>query len=107
MKTTVKIELDKIRYLRFDVNAMIEVEELIGKPVTALDSEELGMKGLRSVLYAGLKWESPKLTLREAGDMMSAGLVSEGLDYLVDTLGDALMLGLGVKPEDRGDEEKN
>ena len=41
MKKSVTIELDKIRNLRYGLNALVKVEELTGKTITKLDLENI------------------------------------------------------------------
>jgi hypothetical protein len=70
MKKSVTIELDKPRNLRFGINALIRVEELTGKPITKLDLENISMKDLRTIVYAGLCHEDKDLTPEKVGELM-------------------------------------
>lgn len=70
MKPSVLIELDRPRNLRMDTNALVKVEELLGKPLTVLDETATGIKELRILLFAGLWHEDKTLTLDMTGDLM-------------------------------------
>lgn len=98
MKKAIPIELDKVRNLRFGINAICMVEELTGKPITAL-AEGAGMKELRTLLYCGLVWEDNTLTLETAGDLMDLAIENKGIDYLSKKLGEAVELALPDKKD--------
>lgn len=87
-KGEVTIDLDRARTLRLDYNAFAEFEGVIGRPwnyyvqliasAQSLPPDEqvnatlelLGVRVLRALLWAGLVHEDPKLTVRQAGDLM-------------------------------------
>lgn len=73
----VDIVLDKKRRLKFNMNALTELEDVLGIPITGLSSQKVGMKELRAMLWAGLLHEEPELTLREAGDLMEVENLNE------------------------------
>jgi hypothetical protein len=53
----VTVELDRPRRLRYDANALAELEAVTGKSmgeILALNTSELGMNLLRAILWAGL-----------------------------------------------------
>ena len=66
----VSIELDRPRKLRYTTNALAELEDVMGHPVTQLDGKKIGIKAMRALLWAGLLHEMPDLTLKEAGELM-------------------------------------
>lgn len=66
----VEIELDKKRRLKFNMNALTELEDVLGMPITGLSDQKVGMKELRAMLWAGLLHDDPDLSLREAGDLI-------------------------------------
>src|SRR5699024_3840883 len=90
------IKMDKTRNLRFGMNALIELENLMGKPLTELD-DDLSMKDMRTIFYVGLKWEDKELTHEIVGDLMDEAIFNneEGLQYLAGTLGEAIQRSLG------------
>lgn len=67
----VEILLDQTRKLRYTTNALAELEDALGKPVTQLNQEETGIKTIRAMLWAGLLHETPDLTINEAGELMN------------------------------------
>ena len=102
-----EIYLDKARKLRFDFNAIADLEQKAGVGIGALLSEEkVGFNTLRLLLWSGLKWEDRKLTSEQAGDLMQDFVENGGdLTYISVLITKALeksgMLGK------QGDEEKN
>jgi hypothetical protein len=102
----VNIELDEKRKLRYRHNEMADIEVLTGKDVGHL---LIGQKfhGIRVVLAFGLRWNMPKITPTQAGDLIQDHWIAKGktLEELVDVIESALVAG-GVmksktpKPED-------
>lgn len=70
MKAGVTIQLDKPRTLRYGINALAKVEDLTGKPITALDLNNVGIKDLLVIIYAGLYHDDKTLTLEKVGDLI-------------------------------------
>jgi len=66
------VELDKKRELRFDLNAMAELEEIYGDFQETMEAlnKKLSIKAMRALLYAGLKHEDEGLTLKKVGSMV-------------------------------------
>lgn len=66
------VELDKKRELRFDLNAMAELEEIYGDFQETIESlnKKISIKAMRALLYAGLKHEDESLTLKKVGSMV-------------------------------------
>jgi hypothetical protein len=89
----VAIELDKARNLKFDFNAICELEDALGKPVTQLKEENVGFRELRAMLWAGLLHESPDLTVEEAGALVSE---AESVQYVTEKVVEAFATGLGT-----------
>ena len=87
----VNIRLDKTRKLRFDFNALAEFEDLMGCSMIAAfqdfrDSRSgapgVSFKMVRAMLWAGLLHEDPKLTPREAGELLEQADGDEMLDKM-------------------------
>lgn len=95
MKQSIAIELDKVRHLRYGTNALAEAEDLLGMPVSALDEDNIGVKELRIMLYVGLMWEDPELTLMKAGDIIDDAEM--GFDELGEKIGEAVNLAMAKK----------
>lgn len=91
-KKSVTIELDKARNLRYGINALVKIEEMTGRKITELDLDKVGMKDLRTIVYAGLVHEDKTLTPEKVGD-----LIDEYADITVvaDKLGDAFIAAFG------------
>ena len=70
MKNGVTINLDKPRTLRYGINALVKVEDLTGKSITALDLSHVGIKDLLIIVYAGLCHVDKTLTLEKVGDLI-------------------------------------
>ncbi|KXZ40008.1 hypothetical protein SAMN05661008_01532 [Alkalithermobacter thermoalcaliphilus JW-YL-7 = DSM 7308] len=93
MKKCVAIELDKMRNLRFGVNAFCQIRDMLGKPLTSL-TEYTEFNELRVLFYCGLIWEDKELTLEKTGNIMDEGIEKHGLDYIVEKLSEAIELAL-------------
>ena len=71
MRTT-DIEIGgKNKRLRYDFNAVADIEEKSGKGLGSLFSEQdIGLNSIRLLFWGGLKWEDPGLTLQRAGQLI-------------------------------------
>ncbi len=59
----------KPRHLRYDINAIADVErETKSGFMTIMSQERIGFDTIRIMLWAGLKWEDPSLTVSKVGD---------------------------------------
>jgi len=84
---TVPIELDKPRQLRYTWGSLKRLRDE-GIILEDLDREELGDPSVFvTLLWAGLAWEDPTLTLMQAGDLVDIERTQE----VVDLLGKALV----------------
>ena len=61
-KKMVKIVLDKERNLYFNLNSLEIIEELTGKTIDKV-TQNLNMKSLKAIVYAGLVHEDKSLTV--------------------------------------------
>ena len=81
----IDIELDKPRKLRYDFNAVADLEDKGGLGIGAMFTEErIGFSSIRLLLWGGLKWEDKGLTLDRAGNMIQAYI--EGGNDLADLM---------------------
>ena len=92
MKKSVTIELDKARNLRYGINALCTIEELLGKPITALDLSRVSIKDLRTILYAGLVHEDTDLTPEKVGSLIDD---YSDMETITNKLGEAFTLAFG------------
>lgn len=73
----VKITLDKERNLRYTLNSLAELEDVLGVPLSELENVHMGMKQVRAFLWAGLIHEDKDLTLEKVGDMVDMDNMNE------------------------------
>lgn len=99
-KPFVTINLDRPRRLRYTMNALISMEEALGKPIGQLISDyntgTIGFKDMRIIIWAGLLHENPDLTLEQVGDMIDE---AESLKYVMLKAGEALRTTFGDDKE--------
>ena len=70
---------DRARKLRFDVNALCDLEATLGQSVGAAFTDgKAGISTLRALLWAGLKWEEPSLTEKKVGEFLQTYLENGG-----------------------------
>lgn len=100
MKKGVTIQLDKARTLRYGINALAKIEDIIGRPIMGLDLEKLGIKELLAIVYAGLYHEDKTLTVEKVGDLIDD---YSNLNEIADKLGEALTQAFG-KPTNEAKE---
>ncbi|MEY8748944.1 GTA-gp10 family protein [Alkalicoccobacillus gibsonii] len=53
--------------LRFDLNALVELEEALGVPLAELGNTTMSIKNVRSMLWAGVLHENEDITEKEIG----------------------------------------
>lgn len=92
-KAIVEIELDKTRTLRFTLNALAEIEDKLGVPLSKLGEVDLGIKAAQVMLWAGLLHEDETLSLKQVGDMVDLS----NLEYVQKKIGEAFALATGKK----------
>lgn len=91
----VAIELDKLRYLVFDLNAYCTVEDLTGKNFMKSDVWlNLTFKDIRALTFAGLRREDPTITIEQVGTLVNGS----DLDTVAEAIKDAI---LGSMPEEK------
>ncbi|MDE1381169.1 MULTISPECIES: hypothetical protein [Bacillus subtilis group] len=71
-----KITLDKERTIKFDLNALIEVEDKLGHSLTEL-GDNMSIKAMRTLLTEGLKHEDPELTEHTVGSLITMDNMKE------------------------------
>ncbi len=98
MKPGVTIELDRPRSLRYGMNALVKIEELTGKAISKLDLENISIKDLRTIVYAGLFHEDQSLTPEKVADLIDE--YSE-ISVVAAKLGEAMTLAFGAGNPER------
>jgi hypothetical protein len=87
----IPITLDKERTLLYDFNAFIELEELYGDINKAFEGlEQLKMKTIRDMIWAGLIHEDENLTSKQVGKMLNMANVQEIAAKIMEALGISL-----------------
>lgn len=85
--SAVPVTLDVPRKIRFDMNALAELEDRYGSPQKAFEALQNGsFKAVRFLLWAGLIHEDEKLTERQVGAM----LTMQNLGEVIDRIGEAI-----------------
>lgn len=96
---TVEITLDKPRKLRYDFNAVADIEEKAKMGIGAIFSEErIGFSTIRILIWGGLKWQDRHLTLASVGEWIqtyldAGGDVTELMEKVVEAMELAGILG--------------
>jgi hypothetical protein len=85
---------DKSYTFRFSTNAICEVESVLDRSIISISQdmvnaeknpEVLRFSTVRAILWAGLREHHPKLTLTEAGDVMTEmGGLSKAVELIAD-----------------------
>lgn len=93
----IPITLDKPRNLLYDFNAFIELEEQYGDIKIALEGvEDLKLKPIRDMIWAGLIHEDENLTRKQVGRMLNLTNMQEIASKIMEALGVSL-----PEPEDK------
>ncbi|PEM08507.1 hypothetical protein [Bacillus wiedmannii] len=92
-KGVVEITLDKKRKLKFDLNAFAEIEDTLGVPMSRMSEIEMGMKTVRTLLYAGLLHEDEEMTERKAGSLVTM----ENMEEVQKAIGEAFAAAAPAK----------
>lgn len=89
-----------IYQLRFSINNLCKIEDLMGKPISALQEGNVGMKDMRILLACAIV---PAISLEGAGDLMEEIMEERGLEGLskliIDGLDKSLDIGKSAKVE--------
>ena len=92
MKQGVTIQLDKPRTLRYGMNALAKIEDITKKPITKLDLNNVGIRDLLVIIFAGLCHEDKTLTVDKVGDLIEE---YSDINTLADKIGEAFTLAFG------------
>ena len=101
----VLITLDRERHLRFDFNALADLEAHLGINITNPEAfGSMGLRVVRGMLWAALLHETPGLSVRDTGDLLQEYLENGGdLAVLGAKLVEALTLAGFGKPKTEGE----
>lgn len=73
----VDIKLDKKRKLQYDLNALAEIEDKLGINIYEMHKIKVGMKNIRTILWAGLLHEDAELTEEQVGSFVNITNIGE------------------------------
>ena len=100
MKGDVAFDIDDKKYiLRFDHNALIELEDILDKGIVAISNEmqtwqtnpdRMRLKWVRALLYVGLKRHHPKISLDDVSEIMT-----HSPDKAMSVIGEAMGASFG------------
>jgi len=81
---SVLVTLDKERHLRYNFNALADLEQVLGFSLASLPQQldRLGLNTVRCFLWAGLKHEDATLTPARVGDLIQTYVVEQGSDVV-------------------------
>lgn len=94
MKKFVTINADKARNLRYTFNSLMILEEQLDKPITEIGNN-ISFKDINLLVWAGLIHEEPALTREQVGEIIDACMENEGLQSLIEKVGQALSATFG------------
>jgi hypothetical protein len=79
----VEVEFNgEVKLLRFDFNAIADIEEYFGKGIASImDEERVGFSTVRALYWGGLKWKIKGLTIERAGAMIQSKMQEDGADF--------------------------
>lgn len=95
MNRAVMIDADKARNLRYGVNAFSNIREMLGIPMSKLDTDSMDFSEIRTIVYCGLKWEDKTLSLEKVGDIIDEMIEKHGIDYVIEKMTKAIELAVG------------
>lgn len=79
MKKAYSFEVNgNIYQLRFNINSLCEIEDLLGKPLSKIGAD-MGIKEMRILFYCGL---IPKMRLEDCGELMDIIIEEKGITGL-------------------------
>jgi len=100
MRKGITIELDRPRTLRYGMNALAKIEDITKKSIISIDLNNIGIRDLLAIIYAGLYHEDKSLTVEKVGDLVDE---YSDMNTVAEKVGEAFTLafgkGEGVKAE--------
>lgn len=73
--------------LRYDLNALVELEEKMGIPLSEMGETKISIKNVRSMLWAGLIHENADLTEVEVGSLVDMDNMAEVQEAITGSFG--------------------
>lgn len=77
----------KPKILKIGFNGLIELEEMLDKPISEISGGDVQISDLRTIFFIALKHGGYKeITLEETGEILDSVVEEEGMQYLTDRL---------------------
>lgn len=98
----------EVKLLRFDFNAMADLEEHFDKGVASIMSEErIGFSTIRALFWVGLKWKMKGLTIERVGDMLTEKMDDDEISFmeLMDPITKAIKAAGWIKDQPQKEKE--
>lgn len=92
MRKGILIELDKPRTLRYGMNALAKIEDITKKSIVGIDLNNIGIRDLLAIIYAGLYHEDKNLTVEKVGDLVDE---YSNMNTVAEKVGEAFTLAFG------------
>lgn len=92
MRKGITIELDKPRMLRYGMNALAKIEDITKKSIVSIDLNNIGIRDLLAIIYAGLYHEDKNLTVEKVGDLVDE---YSDMNSVAEKVGEAFTLAFG------------
>lgn len=101
MRKLISISLDRERFLKLDLNAMAEFEDITGLSLFTIGQQLANAKNVRAVLYVAMKAAKEEITLEEVGELINA----DNFEMAVETIGKLMTKSYG-ETENQDDKKK-
>lgn len=89
------------RQIKFDLNAMAELEDKYGSVEAAFNAlEKNSIKAIRSVLWAGLLHSDPTLTEQQVGALIDLDSMGDIMEQLGESLNESMPTDEGAVPNE-------
>jgi len=103
-KKSVKIHLGgRFHSLRYDFNALVALEDTLGIPIsrwTDIISEQMGVRTIRTLVWAGLLHENEDITLKDVGEMLDISKLDDVSSKVLEAV------DLAFAPQEKKDQGK-
>jgi len=113
----VTVALDKVREIRYSINAIVELEDMFNVPASQLFAEDrVGLSLIRSLTYVGLKHGGMKFNgrsvadqINEAGELIQEHWIAKGrtLKELMDFISQAFTAAGVFQASDEKEEDES
>ena len=96
---------DKQYTLKYDYNALCDIEEMSGQNLQSLFSDgKVGLNTIRLLLWGGLKWKMNGITKQQVGFIMNTLQEEDRLNEVVQKASELIAQSTGKgKEEDKGE----